>query len=66
MFWSCFLLDLYFLFTIRDNPPVQAFLGENYIEFKEGERIEFDEIKSVDYYESVDIVLNPNGYRWGK
>lgn len=48
-----------------DNPRIEARLGLNYIEFKEEEKIDYDEIKTIDYYEDVLMEIYPNGYRWG-
>lgn len=51
--------------AMTDNPIIEARLGLNYIEFKEDERIDYDEIKTIDYYEDVLMKIYPNGYRWG-
>lgn len=51
--------------AIKDNPRVQASLGSDYIEFKDEEKIDCDEIETIDYYEDAMMKINPNGYRWG-
>lgn len=51
--------------SIKDNPKVEASLGGASIEFNKGETVDFEEIKSIQYYEDVTLDINPNGYRWG-
>lgn len=51
--------------SIKDNPKVDAKLGENYIEFKKDEVISLNNIEDVQFYDNVKFELVPNGYRWG-
>jgi hypothetical protein len=40
-------------------------MQEDYLELKEDEKISYDDISDVVYYEDVQIEVNPNGDRWG-
>lgn len=47
-----------------DNPPIQAMMSENRIIFKKDEIIRFNDIKSIKYFEDVELNLSAYGYRW--
>lgn len=47
-----------------DNPPVQATISANSLIFKKDEIIRFNDIKSIKYFEDVELDLSANGYRW--
>lgn len=51
--------------SIKDNPKVDAKLGENYIEFKKNEVIPLNNIEDVQFYDNVKFEIVANGYRWG-
>lgn len=51
--------------SIKDNPKVDAKLGENYIEFKKNELISLNNIEDVQFYDNVKFEIVANGYRWG-
>lgn len=51
--------------SIKDNPKVDAKLGENYIEFKKNEVISLNNIEDVQFYDNVKFEIVANGYRWG-
>lgn len=52
------------IFARFDNPPIQAMMSENRIIFKKDEIIRFNDIKSIKYFEDVELNLSANGYRW--
>ena len=52
------------IFARFDNPPIQAMMSENRIIFKKDEIIRFNDIKSIKYFEDVELDLSANGYRW--
>ena len=52
------------IFARSDNPPIQAMMSENRIIFKKDEIIRFNDIKSIKYFEDVELDLSANGYRW--
>lgn len=47
-----------------DNPPIQAMMSANSLIFKKDEIIRFNDIKSIKYFEDVELDLSANGYRW--
>lgn len=47
-----------------DNPPVQATISANSLIFKKDEIIRFNDIKSIKYFEDVELDLSAKGYRW--
>lgn len=52
------------IFARFDNPPIQAMMSENRIIFKKDEIIRFNNIKSITYFEDVELDLSANVYRW--
>lgn len=51
-------------FARFDNPPVQATISANSLIFKKDEIIRFNDIKSIKYFEDVELDLSAYGYRW--
>lgn len=52
------------IFARFDNPPIQAMMSANSLIFKKDEIIRFNDIKSIKYFEDVELDLYANGYRW--